>query len=695
MSYTTEERIKRIEESSSYEELIGKGILPNVHNENYYFVSYSHKDYKFVLKDIIELEEQGLNIWYDSGMRAGENWIEIAKQFISKFQCKGVIFYLSENSLVSNACTTEMDYITNTDKKFFSINLPLSDGTITDGYTMATKLKADGKPIADDTINITEKFFSNEHLYLRCNASIEEKKYALEKNLVGEDLFEFRFSPLLGTTELTICKDPSRVTITIPSYIEREKIVNPKDLETYEKANHLEARPLLPINHISNVAFTNFTHLETISLPKTISYIGESAFRNCFSLKSINLKDLNELEIIYDKTFLNCKSLRSITLPSRIKTISSQAFAGCRQLKVIKNTSSLTHIGEKAFFNCHNLTTIDLPPTLKSIDDWAFSDCYKLKKIALPNSLTQLGEYVFDNCTALKTVYLPENTKEDEDGFISINGKVALGCIFTNCNKLENYFVDENCPTYTSIEGNVYSKDESSFVLCAPAKTSVNLLKVKNVDEYAFANCKKLKSVTILQTLEFVAGNSFLGCDNLAEVVLSDNSLDQIHSLFYADVKPKKYSIYGNSNKIKSIDGNLISSDSKEFLKYASGKKQKGYNVPLGIEKIKQDAFVGCNYLTKIIIPNTVKIIEKNSFACCEKLKSISLPNKISVIQAYAFEGCTALKELIIPKSVKNIGTGVFYGCDNLETIINHSNLVLDKEYLGISENVKIINVDG
>ena len=98
--YTLEEKIALIEQSNSFLDL-NKDIMPSAHKENYYFVSYSHKDYKKVMKDILLLEDQGINIWYDSAMHIGENWEDIAEMYISKFQCKGVIFYLSENSILT------------------------------------------------------------------------------------------------------------------------------------------------------------------------------------------------------------------------------------------------------------------------------------------------------------------------------------------------------------------------------------------------------------------------------------------------------------------------------------------------------------------------------------------------------------------------------------------------------------------
>ena len=107
---TTAEKIRLIEESASFAQIPAEA-MPASHKENYYFVSYSHKDYKEVLSDILRLEELGINIWYDNEMHIGENWREIAQMYISKFQCAGIIFYLTENSISSPACNEEVEYV--------------------------------------------------------------------------------------------------------------------------------------------------------------------------------------------------------------------------------------------------------------------------------------------------------------------------------------------------------------------------------------------------------------------------------------------------------------------------------------------------------------------------------------------------------------------------------------------------------
>ena len=42
--------------------------------EPYVFVCYAHEDRELVYPEMAWLREQGINIWYDEGISAGENW---------------------------------------------------------------------------------------------------------------------------------------------------------------------------------------------------------------------------------------------------------------------------------------------------------------------------------------------------------------------------------------------------------------------------------------------------------------------------------------------------------------------------------------------------------------------------------------------------------------------------------------------
>ncbi|HKJ15960.1 MAG TPA: TIR domain-containing protein, partial [Xanthomonadales bacterium] len=76
--------------------------------EAYVFACYAHVDSGMVFDDLVQLNNQGVNIWYDEGIQAGSSWrAEIASAITgaSKF-----LFFISEASLASAHCLREVDY---------------------------------------------------------------------------------------------------------------------------------------------------------------------------------------------------------------------------------------------------------------------------------------------------------------------------------------------------------------------------------------------------------------------------------------------------------------------------------------------------------------------------------------------------------------------------------------------------------
>ena len=89
----------------------------------------------------------------------------------------------------------------------------------------------------------------------------------------------------------------------------------------------------------------------------------------------------------------------------------------------------------------------------------------------------------------------------------------------------------------------------------------------------------------------------------------------------------------------------------------------------LPVTSIGAAAFWGCENLTEITIPDSVKSIGNSAFRDCKSLTKITIPDSVISIGAAAFEDCTSLIEITIPNSVISIGNSAFWGCKNLTEI--------------------------
>ena len=86
------------------------------------------------------------------------------------------------------------------------------------------------------------------------------------------------------------------------------------------------------------------------------------------------------------------------------------------------------------------------------------------------------------------------------------------------------------------------------------------------------------------------------------------------------------------------------------------------------IVAIGDQAFAGCEYITDITIPDTVKEIGQYSFAGCSSLKSVRLPSNLKEIPNGAFAGCDLLTTVEFSDKIEKIGIRSFLNCSALES---------------------------
>ena len=97
------------------------GAKPYKGKEKYIFVSYCHKDKKYVFPIIEQMAKDGYRIWYDEGIDPGSEWPEIIAAHLNG--CDSCIAFISENSLNSHNCRREINFAILKKKRFFSVVL--------------------------------------------------------------------------------------------------------------------------------------------------------------------------------------------------------------------------------------------------------------------------------------------------------------------------------------------------------------------------------------------------------------------------------------------------------------------------------------------------------------------------------------------------------------------------------------------
>ena len=226
-------------------------------------------------------------------------------------------------------------------------------------------------------------------------------------------------------------------------------------------------RPEMPTEGTSTTAtqdlYDDYAELTELTIPSTISYEG---------------KVYNVIRIGY-AAFDQC-NLTYVDIPSSIKTIGVAAFSNCSSLTSITLKEGLEHIEGNAFADCRLLETIIFPNSLKTVGSYAFSftSWYNNQ----PNGGVYAGNVFYKYKGDI-----PQNTS-----FVIKEGTVSISPdAFIKENRRIDYgLVDVAIPNSVEIIG------EYAFSQCR-ALRSVNIPhEVTTIESYAFSYCKSLTSVT-------------------------------------------------------------------------------------------------------------------------------------------------------------------------------------------------------
>lgn len=433
--YSIEEKLQIIRDSSSLNDILSQNIMPDPDSgEGYYFVSYSHKDYKEVLTVILQLRELGIKIWYDRGLETGKSWSEEVKRRIFSYHCKGVMFFASERFFASDSTLQEYKMTVRCRKNFVIIDMT--------GGKMEEKIAEVTDPKASEFFNQYWMEFPT----LALDAAPETTRQALLE-LRPPSLFRYTRKSakrlhIKSINDLTI-KD-----VIIPQYQSKDRAVV----------------------GLSDECFTNCIALESVTMPKRWSYIGANAFYNCKNLTRVSLGDPEPSDNaqLFLSAFTQCPNLKELTIPANvnvIKTLNADVIDGlerivfeedaspyiclalCRTLKEVINPPFKESVGDHFFRWCYSLEKADIPESCKTIGTHAFEECVSLPEITLPEATETVGAAAFFYCTSLSKLK------------INSHKLTVMPCAFYACDSLTEVIFPKG--GYVSLHGGAFGKCEN------------------------------------------------------------------------------------------------------------------------------------------------------------------------------------------------------------------------------------------
>ena len=230
------------------------------------------------------------------------------------------------------------------------------------------------------------------------------------------------------------------------------------------------------------------------------------------------------------------------------------------------------------------IKTVVIGNGVTSIGGYAFSYCSGLTSVTIPASVTSIGDYAFQNCSGLTSIEIPSNVT-------SIGTRAFFGC-----------------SGLTSIE--------------IPSN-------VTSIGQSAFNRCSGLTSVTIPAGVTSIGDYVFNDCSNLATITVETSN-----------------TVYNSRNGCNAI-----------------------------IETSSNKLIAGCKNTT---IPASVTSIGNYAFYGCSGLSSITIPASVTSIAYSAFFGCSGLATVTVYAPSCTLGFNAFSACGNLKNIYVFSDLVDD-----------------
>ena len=288
------------------------------------------------------------------------------------------------------------------------------------------------------------------------------------------------------------------------------------------------------VTAIGDDAFNN-SGLTSVTVPATVSTLGNRVFANCRQLTEATYLPADE-QAVSEAMFSNCTALETVNLGANVTAIGARAFAGCTSLQNVNRTADnlLETIGESAFegagldvidfSGCENLTTVGM---------WAFANT-PATRVILPESVTDLGQGAFFYDTELQNISLPATITTFEDFLMA-------GC---------NSYADEN------VVGS----------------------EVTTIGDYVFYNWDQMASFVIPKKVSYIGTRAMAGMTNLESVTA--------HPTTVPDLGDDVWEGVDQPNVPLRVDETLIN----DYKAAAQWQEFRIVSIPTAVENVTADA---------------------------------------------------------------------------------------------------------
>lgn len=295
-----------------------------------------------------------------------------------------------------------------------------------------------------------------------------------------------------------------------------------------------------PITEIGKGAF-QYCYANTVTLPDTVTRIGDSAFAGCAYLQSMRIP--NGCISIGDLAFQDCVMLETVEIPDTVLEIGDQAFDNTPFDQQQKGDFVILGDGILYAYRGSDAELV-IPDTVKIIGAFACADHDALKSVTIPNSVRRVLNGAFAGCENLDTIQTPDvleilaadafmNTKwyqKSKEDFLVLGkmlyayrGKNTVAEVPEGIRVINASAFEGNAAlTTVMLPDSVTEIRRAAFYRCTSLQVAELGGALEFIGDMAFWSCETLNYLRLGYALESVGNYAFAGCPYLEEVYLPD-----------------------------------------------------------------------------------------------------------------------------------------------------------------------------